>query len=363
MLTVVVGLSGASCLAIQSLWAPTDRTEGPATGSGVLPIQFFVKEVLRRSRTSCSTLQLALYYLHKSRRQIREVVAKADASRAAYLDAERQLKTAYPSPPLAPDDAPAPDIGAKFAALLATQNSPVLCGRRMFLASLIAASKYLQDRNYSNRAWARISGLPVNEINVNERIFLGMMGFQLHLKADDFARWAARLAELTPQADAADSVSASSRSGFERSASELAPAEAQHEVFYVSPPLVAAPEACKAALALSASNPPATRSTSFLAPTAPRERMLSPADSVASAETASSYAASSLDTASDANSPASSVSSGSRKICRMPVRAFKAPVPAPVVESVSKEQLANTHWISGPQKWTTFGWQAGAGHS
>ncbi|ORY46312.1 hypothetical protein BCR35DRAFT_258485, partial [Leucosporidium creatinivorum] len=53
------------------------------------------------------------------------------------------------------------------------------CGRRMFLASLIGASKFLQDRNYSNRAWARISGLPVTEINVNERAFLNMMKFQL----------------------------------------------------------------------------------------------------------------------------------------------------------------------------------------
>ncbi len=344
------------------MWGPADRTEGPATGSGVLPIQFFVKEVLRRSRTSCSTLQLALYYLHKSRRQIREVVAKADASRAAYLDAERQFKTAYPSPPLSPADAPAPDVGARFAALLATQNSPVLCGRRMFLASLVAASKYLQDRNYSNRAWARISGLPVNEINVNERIFLGMMGFQLHLKADDFARWAERLAELTPQPDSA-SASASTGSGLQRSASELAPAEALHEV-HASPPLVAAPESCKAALARSASEPNATRSTSFLAPAAPRERMLSPADSIASTETASSYAASSSDAASDATSPASSVSSGSRKICRMPARAVKAPapVPAPAPAMATKEQLANTHWISGPQNWSTFGWQAGAGH-
>ncbi|CAJ0889916.1 13790_t:CDS:2 [Entrophospora sp. SA101] len=30
------------------------------------------------------------------------------------------------------------------------------CGRRMFLASLIVASKYLQDNNYSNNAWSKI---------------------------------------------------------------------------------------------------------------------------------------------------------------------------------------------------------------
>ncbi|CAJ0829500.1 3967_t:CDS:2 [Entrophospora sp. SA101] len=36
---------------------------------------------------------------------------------------------------------------------------PATCGRRMFLASLIIASKYLQDKNYSNTAWSKICGL------------------------------------------------------------------------------------------------------------------------------------------------------------------------------------------------------------
>jgi len=352
-------LLGASCLAIQSLWGPKDRADGSATGSGVLPIQFFVKEVLRRSRTSCSTLQLALYYLHKSRRQIREVVAKADASRPAYQHAEREFKTAYPSPPLGSVDGHALDVGARFAALLATQNSPLLCGRRMFLASLIAASKYLQDRNYSNKAWARISGLPVNEINVNERIFLGMMGFQLHLKADDFARWAARLAELTPQPSHNQPTAGSALSGLQPSATESASAEPLHDV-HGSPPLVAAPEGCTLGLSSRSKcdpNPNAVRA-SFLAPGAPQyERAASPADSTVSSETVSSYASSSSDGVSDVTSPASSVSSLSRKICRMPNRAFKAPA------MVTKEQLANTHWTSGVQNtWSTFGWQAGAAH-
>lgn len=166
----------------------------------VLPLHWFVKEVLRRSRTSCSTLQLALYYLHKSRREIRDIVARADTSRDEYCRLEKQLAAereahilgdSYPSPPLSPvsdQDDHSIDPQQRFADLMETQNSPVLCGRRMFLASLIAASKFLQDRNYSNRAWARISGLPVTEINVNERAFLNMMKFQLHLGAHDFQK-------------------------------------------------------------------------------------------------------------------------------------------------------------------------------
>lgn len=195
-------------------------------GESVIPLQSFVKEVLRRSRTSCSTLQLALYYLHKSRRGIRDAVACAEASRGEIVRLNQELAESkkralvaaayandtYPSPPQSPTgqlqaeveaqahavhaSAVAAELGERFTALVAAQNSPVLCGRRMFLAALISASKYLQDRNYSNRAWAKISGLPVNEINGNERAFLKVVDFQLHLPAEEFQRWTERLAAL-----------------------------------------------------------------------------------------------------------------------------------------------------------------------
>jgi hypothetical protein len=42
--------------------------------------------------------------------------------------------------------------------------SPLLCPRQVFLASLILASKFTQDKCYSNRAWAKLSGLPPREI-------------------------------------------------------------------------------------------------------------------------------------------------------------------------------------------------------
>ena len=47
--------------------------------------------------------------------------------------------------------------------------SPLLCPRRTFLASLILASKFTQDRCYSNKAWAKLSGLPPREIGRCER--------------------------------------------------------------------------------------------------------------------------------------------------------------------------------------------------
>ncbi|BGP40289.1 PHO85 cyclin-5 [Rhodotorula kratochvilovae] len=261
----VSGLVGASVLAIESIWGPSSppSTTSPApsstsgaSDSGVLPLQWFVKEVLRRSRTSCSTLQLALYYLHKSRREIRDAVARADASRGEMVRLEQELKavkaraapgaftsSSYPSPPRSPSDeldsahathasALASELGSRFSELVEAQNSPVLCGRRMFLAALISASKYLQDRNYSNRAWAKISGLAVGEINKNERAFLQVVQFQLHLRAEDFQRWTERLATLSPSPSPQSSPappeplgavpSSHSRQGLARAASEYA---------------------------------------------------------------------------------------------------------------------------------------------
>ncbi|KAJ2931292.1 hypothetical protein H1R20_g5788, partial [Candolleomyces eurysporus] len=47
--------------------------------------------------------------------------------------------------------------------------SPLLCPRRAFLAALILASKFTQDKCYSNRAWAKLTGLPAREIGRCER--------------------------------------------------------------------------------------------------------------------------------------------------------------------------------------------------
>ncbi|KAH8914376.1 hypothetical protein BT69DRAFT_1083754 [Atractiella rhizophila] len=83
--TFVDGLVGTTVLAIQSIWPGNESskqaspTSSPSSGSDpVLPLRWFIKEVLRRSRTTCSVLQTALYYLHKSRRSIRDRVVKAD---------------------------------------------------------------------------------------------------------------------------------------------------------------------------------------------------------------------------------------------------------------------------------------------
>src|SRR5271156_5656913 len=133
---------------------------------GVLPLRTFIQETLRRSRTSYSTLQVALYYLIL----IKPHVPKHDFTMEQ------------------------PDKVHSSRALQ--------CGRRMFLSALILASKYLQDRNYSARAWSKISGLNTLEINQNEMAFLLAVNWKLHIPEPIFQRWTDIVLKYTPSAHA-----------------------------------------------------------------------------------------------------------------------------------------------------------------
>ncbi|PIB01127.1 G1/S-specific cyclin pas1 [Cercospora beticola] len=133
-----------------------------AGGRGVLPLRTYIEETLKRSRTSYSTLQVALYYLVL----IRPHVPETDFTMEQTVDcpAERAL----------------------------------MCGRRMFLAALILASKYLQDRNYSAKAWSKMSGLRVSEINANERNFLSKIDWKLHIPKPAFEKWQEIVLKYSP---------------------------------------------------------------------------------------------------------------------------------------------------------------------
>lgn len=138
------------------------RSESPIGCKGVLPLRTFIQETLRRSRTSYSTLQVALYYLVK----IRPHVPKHD------FTMEQPRDNAC--------------------------SRAMQCGRRMFLAALILASKYLQDRNYSARAWSKISGLQTQEINQNEMMFLQAVDWKLHVPESIYHRWTDIVLKYTP---------------------------------------------------------------------------------------------------------------------------------------------------------------------
>ncbi|KAK0655984.1 hypothetical protein B0T16DRAFT_320423 [Cercophora newfieldiana] len=147
----VDNLVDSSAHIVEAIW-PTSSVVA-RNENGVLPLRKFIQETLRRSRTSFSTLQVALYYL---------ILIKPHVP-----DRDFTMEQ--------PDDCHA--------------SQAVQCGRRMFLAALILASKYLQDRNFSARAWSKISGLDTQEINQNEITFLLAVNWKLHITDEIYNRW------------------------------------------------------------------------------------------------------------------------------------------------------------------------------
>ncbi|KAG9234484.1 cyclin [Amylocarpus encephaloides] len=159
----VDSLVDSSAQIVEAIWPLSSVVcRNDLGGRGVLPLRTFIQETLRRSRTSYSTLQVALYYLIL----IKPHVPKHDFTMEQ------------------PDDA---------HSIRALQ-----CGRRMFLSALILASKYLQDRNYSARAWSKISGLNTLEINQNEMAFLLAVNWELHITDAVFQRWTDIVLKYTP---------------------------------------------------------------------------------------------------------------------------------------------------------------------
>ncbi|KXX73518.1 G1/S-specific cyclin pas1 [Madurella mycetomatis] len=148
---------------VEAIWPTSSVVPRNENGNGaVLPLRTFIQETLRRSRTSYSTLQVALYYL---------ILIKPHVPAHDFTMEQ-------------PDDR--------------RTSQAIQCGRRMFLAALILASKYLQDRNYSARAWSKISGLNTLEINQNEMTFLLAVNWKLHVTEEVYKRWADCVVKLTP---------------------------------------------------------------------------------------------------------------------------------------------------------------------
>ncbi|KAI1813164.1 hypothetical protein GGS20DRAFT_496935 [Poronia punctata] len=150
----VDNLVDSSTQIVEAIWPLASVFHRQEMGhKAVLPLRTFIQETLRRSRTSYSTLQVALYYL---------ILIKPHVPSHDFTMEQPE------------------DVHATRA---------LQCGRRMFLAALILASKYLQDRNYSARAWSKISGLATQEINQNEMVFLSAVNWKLHITDLVFKRW------------------------------------------------------------------------------------------------------------------------------------------------------------------------------
>ncbi|KAI0894383.1 hypothetical protein F4806DRAFT_498165 [Annulohypoxylon nitens] len=159
----VDSLVDSSTQIVEAIWPLSSVFHRQEMGpKAVLPLRTFIQETLRRSRTSYSTLQVALYYL---------ILIKPHVPNHDFTMEQ-------------PDDVHASRV--------------LQCGRRMFLAALILASKYLQDRNYSARAWSKISGLATQEINQNEMAFLEAVKWKLHITDAVFKRWTEIVLKHTP---------------------------------------------------------------------------------------------------------------------------------------------------------------------
>jgi hypothetical protein len=140
-----------------ALWsAPATTSHGDAIESNrnLVPLHSYIELILRRSRATYAALLAAFYYLAL----LRSTISKQKSTTNQPEDVERVKH--------------------------------LQCQRRMFLAALILGSKYTQERSYSSRAWAKISGLRSKEINTNEAVFLATIDWCLYIPHTISERWA-----------------------------------------------------------------------------------------------------------------------------------------------------------------------------
>lgn len=164
----VEALVDSAVLIIEAIW-PHAAASCTRASQRNMPLRQFIQETLKRSRASYSTFQVCLYYLILIKPvvyRLRYLTEMSGAVRWSRKD-EQDDETATSKP---------------FMSLLT-------CGRRSFLTSLMLASKYLQDRNYSVCAWSRISGLGTKELKSNEISFLKAVKWNLHISPDVYSRW------------------------------------------------------------------------------------------------------------------------------------------------------------------------------
>ncbi|KAG2199482.1 hypothetical protein INT46_007102 [Mucor plumbeus] len=142
--TYVSALVDVTVQVIASIWP--NSISSPSTGNNkpIADLNTFLHHILKHSRTTHSTLQLAIFYLFRIRSRVQE----------------KRNDDVY-----------------------------ISCGRRMFLAALISAHKYLQDKTYKNSAWSKVSGLNVQEINHAEKVMLQLLDYRLYVKKDTYDQW------------------------------------------------------------------------------------------------------------------------------------------------------------------------------
>ncbi|KAI5788828.1 cyclin PHO80-like protein, partial [Pyronema domesticum] len=72
--------------------------------------------------------------------------------------------------------------------------NPAVQGRpgsqyRLFTVALMLGNKYLDDNTYTNKTWADVSGISVQEIHIMEVEFLSNMRYSLYVPESEWSSW------------------------------------------------------------------------------------------------------------------------------------------------------------------------------
>ncbi len=132
---------------------------------GLIPIETFVEEILARSRTTGAVLQVALNYIDVLRPRLASLAQSEPCKELSALAVTHFALILF-------SNSEFPDLPSKILdkdTLVNVLPSPLLCPRRVFLATVILASKFLEDICASNREWAKLAGLPAWEVGRCER--------------------------------------------------------------------------------------------------------------------------------------------------------------------------------------------------
>jgi hypothetical protein len=95
--------------------------------------------------------------------------------------------------------------------------NPTVKGRagseyRLLTVALMLGNKFLDDNTYTNKTWADVSGISVNEIHVMEVEFLSNMRYSLLVSAEEWEQWLARLTKFWSYLELAQQVESPSPS-------------------------------------------------------------------------------------------------------------------------------------------------------
>ncbi|KAK9766369.1 PHO85 cyclin-5 [Basidiobolus ranarum] len=140
------GLIDAAASIIESIWPSHSICKTII----LTPLKPFLVQTLRESKVSIVTLQIALLYL------LRIKIAGNYESKGGSFN---------------------------FAK----------CGRRMFIAALMVAGKFLLDKYPKNCIWARLTKTPLAEMNSVELAFLRLIDYNLFVPVAAFFRWSTLL--------------------------------------------------------------------------------------------------------------------------------------------------------------------------